>query len=556
MKILALDIGSSSIKALYFDKKYRGHSIVNFSNTIIKRADKELSMDLISETINTLIKDNKYQPDKVVVLYPSDKTTHRFITLPFRDNKRIAVTLPLELEEQLPFDMEDIIYDWEVAESRGRNSKVLVAATRKDDYSGFAAMLGNASINTDLVIPGADPLTHLGSFLKLGKEYVEVEKNGALTKELKATPIVIVDLGCTKTTILVVKDGVPEQIRIINYGGDYITKKIMENYDLDYTDAERSKIEVGYIIMEGDTANYTEEQIGFSTVIKDASDAIIRDINQVVAGYKAERKESIQKCFLVGAGWKTRNFKEYMAHELRIPVESIEYSKALGVKLPFAGTPEEPVFASLIGFFIRFINKSTLKGFNFAKDKETNIGVGEGELYNLFKPTIRNVVIGMSFFLVYAVVHSFILSRIQTRYKQELETKFKTAFPDKDRKSQTQLLSNLPKLSREIDSRLKVQKAIIEGETIQLTGDSALTVLRDVSNYIPKDETIDVMEISIDGKNIKLQKVLVPNADSVQKIKAALETSGKFDNVKQGEIKQVQGGNKEFEITAAHKGGA
>jgi hypothetical protein len=37
--------------------------------------------------------------------------------------------------------------------------------------------------------------------------------------------------------------------------------------------------------------------------------------------------------------------------------------------------------------------------------------------------------------------------------------------------------------------------------------------------------------------------------------KEDLEKSGNFDAVKQGEIKQVQGGAREFEITATHKGG-
>ena len=555
MKILALDIGSYSIKALYFEKKHRGYNIISFSNTIIKRDSKTVNLDQISDAIKSLIADNKYEAGQMVALYPSDKTTHRFLTLPFRDSKKISMTLPSELEEQLPFAIEDIIYDWEILESKGRNSHILVTATRKQEYDGFLAMLANANLVPGLVIPGADSLMHLMNYLKLGKSYVEVEREGILSKELKAFPVVLVDVGCSKTTVMVVKDGLPEHIRIVNYGGDYITRKIMEHYELGYEEAERSKLEVGYIIMEGETSNYTEEQIGFSNVIKEAADVIIRDVNQALSEYKAEKKESMQKCVLSGSGWKIRNFIEYMAQELRMPVEQLEYGKALGIKLPFAGTPEESIFSTIAGFFIRFINKSGLKGFNIAKDTEL-LGNLEGEdYYSLFKPTIRNVMIGLGLFLVYAMTHSFILNRVQAKYKVGLETKFKTAFPDKDKKAQTALLGNMSKLSREIDMRMKVQRAIIEGEAVGPREDSALTVLKDLSAAIPKDQTVDVLDVDIKGKSVKMQKVIAASGETASNFKQYLEKSGKFDAVKQGEIKQVPGGGREFEVTATHKGG-
>ncbi|MEI7620840.1 MAG: cell division protein FtsA, partial [Candidatus Falkowbacteria bacterium] len=390
--------------------------------------------------------------------------------------------------------------------------------------------------------------------LKLGKEYIDVEKNGIVTKDLKFLPVVLVDVGCSKTTVLVVKDGLPEHIRIVNYGGDYITRKIMEHYELTYEEAERSKLEVGYIIMEGETSNFTEEQVGLSNVIKEAVDVIIRDVNQALSEYKAEKKESVHQCFLSGSGWKTRNFAEYMALELRVPVVQLDYGTSLGIKIPFAGTAEESVFATLTGFFIRFINKSGLKGFNIAKDTELASPGIRDDYYTIFKPTVRNVAIGLVFFLAYAMSHTFILNRMEQRYKKDIEIKFKTAFPDKDKKAQSALLSNMSKLSREIDTRMKVQRAIIEGD-VGPTGESALMVLKDISTAIPKSQTVDVLDLDIKGNMLKIQKIIVANGETAQMFKENLEKSGKFDSVKQGEIKQVQGGAREFEITATHKGG-
>jgi hypothetical protein len=180
----------------------------------------------------------------------------------------------------------------------------------------------------------------------------------------------------------------------------------------------------------------------------------------------------------------------------------------------------------------------------------------EGEdYYSLFKPTLRNLTIGVILFFIYAMTHSFILNRVQAKYKAGLESKFKTAFPDKDKKAQAALLGNMSKLSREIDTRMKVQRAIIEGDTAGPRGDSALTVLKDISASIPRDQAVDVLELDIKGKSLKLQKVLVVSGETAGNFKQYLESSGKFDAVKQGEIKQVAGGGREFEISATHKGG-
>lgn len=559
MRILVLDIGSHSVKALYFERKYRGCNIVNFSNTVIEKNELTTSASLMSETIAKIIKENSYQPDSIAVMYPAEKLTQRFVTLPFRDARRISLSLPLELEEELPFDIKNIVYDWETIESRGRNSRVFVSATKKEDIEQFKAMLKDAGIDPYLIIPGYDPYTHLANFLKLGREHLDVEKNGISTKEQVAKPIILVDLGCSKTTMLIVRNGMPEELRVINYGGNHITKKIMERYELSYDEAERSKIEVGYIVMDGDASTYSEEQQAFSKVIRDAAETIIRDINQTIASYKTEKKEAVVKCLLTGSGWKTRNFREYMEQELRIPVEPIEYSVATGLKLPFAGTAEETNFTSLLGFFIRNINKSGLKGLDFIRVLSVKGGPAElQDYYTVFKPTIRTVVIGVLIFLLYAVGHNFILNRIQSRYNGQLETKFKTAFPDKDKRSQNLLLGNMERLSKEIDVRMRLQKDILEGGADKKGKElSSLTILRDLSALIPVDYTLDVTDLEIKDKNLKIKKIIIPANSTPEKLSEILENSKKFEAVKLGEIKQLSGGaGREFELSATYKGGA
>ncbi|MEI6080471.1 MAG: pilus assembly protein PilM [bacterium] len=554
MKVLILDVGSYSIKALYFEKGFRGYNLNHFSHTIISRDPKLSSLEHITESVRLLKKTNNYKPDQTIVIYPADKTTSRTLILPFRDKKRIEMTLPLELEEQLPFAIEDIVYDWETIENLPRGSRVLVTATIKADLDLFIDALRAADADPDIIIPGSDALFSLLNYLKLGKESVQVEKGGKTTTEMQYHPVVIVDIGNTKSNVVISKRGIPEYTRLVNYGGEHVTKRIMEEYGVSYEDAEKSKIEVGYIILDGDTAQYTEEQINFSNILKDAYDVIIRDINQAIASYKAEKKESITTCYIAGSGWQTRNFKEYMAQELRLNIEPLRYHKTLGIKFPFAGTNDELVFINVVGSLLRYIGKSSLKGLNLRKSPKTSIAETPDSpgLRTLLKPTLRNIVVAAITVVIFIIAYNSVLNRSLAKYNTELENKVKIAFPDKDKKARDTLIENYSKLSSEIQARMKATRTLIEGEAPKK--DSALDILMNLSYDIPKDVVVDVLELNIDPKGVKIVKAIVPNAENAQQISSLLEKSPDFKDVKQGTIKIApDGAGKEFEISMTHK---
>ncbi len=550
MKVLVLDIGSYSIKALYFEKSYSGHKLLSFSNTIIPDDSKLSASERILEAIRVMKSEQKYEPAETVLIYPSEKTTTRFFTLPFKDNKRISMALPLEIEEQMPFELEDILYEWQVVEYLDKGSRVFVTVTRKEDFNSYMELLKNAGIEPDVVTTGTDALFSLGSFLKLGKEIIEVEQDGKSQKQIESHPVVIIDMGSTKTNVVLSRNGIPEYARVINYGGEHITKKIMEYYDLPYQQAETSKIDVGYIILDGDTSNYTKEQISFSTILKEASDLVIRDINQTLASYRSEKKDHISRCFLAGAGWQTRNFKEYMIQELKLNIQPLEFHQSIGIKLPFSGTPDELKFCNTIGYFLRYAGKTPLKGLNFKKEKGSSSSGDASEFVRLFRPTIRNFIIAFVFFMFYLFAHSMLLNRIQERYNVDVEQKLKEAFPDKDKRAQKNLLDNYPKIVREARTRLKSQKALLEGSSVK--EGSSLSVLSSLSANIDQSNKVDFVDLDIQKSELKSAKFYTPNKETADNLIKGLELSKVFKDIKVKEGKTTANGV-ELELSSLYK---
>lgn len=554
MKVLVLDIGTYSIKALYFDKGFRGYNLNHFSHTIINKESGSSSLEQVTETIRLLKKVNNYNPEQTIVIYPADKTTSRTLVLPFRDKKRVEMALPLELEEQMPFQVEDLVYDWQTVENLPRGSRIMVTATMKSDLEFFIDALKAADSDPDIITPSSDALFSLLNYIKLGKDIVTVEKDGKISTETKYHPVVVVDIGHSKSNVVISKRGIPEYTRLVNYGGDHVTKQIAQSYGVSYDEAERSKIEVGYIILDGDTAEYTPEQIAFSNVLKEAYDIIIRDINQAIASYKAEKKENISTCYIAGSGWQTRNFKEYMAQELKLNIEPLNYHKSLGIKFPFAGTNDELVFINVIGFLLRYIGKSSLKGLNLRKNPKSSLteSSDSSDLMTLFKPTIKNIIIAASVAVVLIFSYNVVLDRALSKQKETLDEKVKVAFPDKDKKGRDALIEDHSKLSSEIQNRLKATRSIVEGEFPKK--DSALNALMSLSDAIPKDIVLDILELSIDPKAVKIIKAIVPKADNIQEISNICEKSGDFKDIKPGTVKIAPDGtSKEFDMSMVYK---
>ena len=552
MKVLVLDIGTYSIKALYFEKRYRGHKLLNFSNTLLPTDPKLSAAERVIEAVRILKEEQKYDQDQTVVIYPTEKTTSRFVTLPFKDNKRISMALPLEIEEQMPFELDDILYEWQIVEYLDRGSRIFVTVTRKEDFNAYMSLMASCGLDPDIITTGTEALFSLGNYLKLGKEIVEVEQEGKSQKQVESHPVVIIDVGCTTTNIVLSRNGIPEYARLINYGGDHVTRKVMEYYELPYQDAERSKIDVGYIVLDGDTISYTKEQLSFSNILKEAYDVIIRDVNQTLASYKTEKKDHISRCFLAGAGWQTRNFKEYMTQELKLNIQPLEFHQSIGIKLPFAGTPDELKFCNTIGYFLGYAGKTPIKGINLKKDSKGGTATGDASGFvRMFKPTIRNVAIALVFFMFYLFAHSMLLNRVQTYYKTEIEKKVKEAFPDKDKRARLSLLENYPKLKRDAQNRLKMQKALLEGDSVK--DGSSVSVLKALSESISKDYKVDVIELEIKGMDIKTAKMYVPDVSTADKVIKEISSRSSFKDVKQEASKKTATGEIEVSFSALYK---
>ncbi|MDA8422176.1 MAG: hypothetical protein M0Z89_02455, partial [Nitrospiraceae bacterium] len=103
MKIVGLKIEKGKLAVSVVDKGLR-QTELNDSYSLDFATDVELA-DLLRE------KSRDWAGARIVSSIPGNKFSQRTATFPFNDRKRVEKALPFELEDSVPFSLEDVELD-------------------------------------------------------------------------------------------------------------------------------------------------------------------------------------------------------------------------------------------------------------------------------------------------------------------------------------------------------------------------------------------------------------------------------------------------------------
>ena len=118
--IWAIDIGNNSLKALHLRAAGEKLEVIGFDN--IEHA-KILSSGNVSDTekaemitasLRRFVEQNDVGKDEVFISVAGQTSFARFIKLPPVEPKRIPEIVKFEAVQQIPFDINEVEWDWQV----------------------------------------------------------------------------------------------------------------------------------------------------------------------------------------------------------------------------------------------------------------------------------------------------------------------------------------------------------------------------------------------------------------------------------------------------------
>ncbi len=136
----------------------------------------------------------------VIASVPAARASSWLLHLPFADRKRIAQTLPYEVENYVPWDLDEVVLDYDVVASGGDGAHVFAAMVPRERVSELLGWLAEIDVDPrDIALDAA-----------------ELSRLVPIADECEA----ILDVGASRTLICVAEAGRTRWIRSIDLGAD------------------------------------------------------------------------------------------------------------------------------------------------------------------------------------------------------------------------------------------------------------------------------------------------------------------------------------------------
>src|SRR4051812_4596707 len=223
-RILGLDLGSHSVKGVVHEAALRGGQVRAWAAVRRPEGDRTESL---KAALKELLANPALQAEQALVSLPGQSAATHQLQLPFTDPKRIEATIGFEVESQLPFDLSEAVFDYQVASQHDKKSDLLVGVVRKDELKQLLALLQELGLDPRVVTHPA--VAYHGLFLQPPLSAQSLAEGEALA---------VVDVGHERTTVAIGRPGMGIELgRTFPGGGRDLTRALAAELQLGLPEA-------------------------------------------------------------------------------------------------------------------------------------------------------------------------------------------------------------------------------------------------------------------------------------------------------------------------------
>ncbi len=455
--------------------------------TAAVRAVRRAKSDAVRTMLQTI-----GQPQAIVVAAVSaEKASTWIIDLPFSDPKRIEQTIDFEVENYVPWDLEDVILDYQVLEPHGDGSRVLTAMVPRDTVAADLLTLAEA---------GADP-KHLSI------DALELARLVPASDECVA----ILDIGSERTLVCVAQGGAARWVRAI----------------------------------EGGAADFPEPEFGpDSQELPDPPPPLdwIRSVRATLLAAQESGAPDIDALLLCGGGSRHVGLAEALEEDLGIPVGPL-------VMPPAAVNPEdspvpEPEHALAYALALRGFARKNKDGVVLDFRQGEFGWKADSKIFARLAVAAVAAVLLLGLGLVGN--HFLELKELRDRLdgvQQQMVATVQGAFPEVPNTSLKTPEQTVAVMQEKVLA-LEERVAALQGYDI-----TPLMALKEISEAVPKTVTVDVDEFMVNDEMVRIRGT-TDSYGSVDTIEAKIKARPMFHQAEKSDVNKGRDGEARFVVRA------
>ncbi len=491
--VLGLDVGSHSLKAV--ELRVSPRSLAPGQFRVHPRIDPDLP---VADQIRHFISQHELPTNQVACALPAGQLSTRRLEFPFSDERRLAKAIPFEIEAETPFDLEDIIVDWNLLEGERNHGAVAATLVKREHVAAALERFEEAGCSPQILEAEGLVLANLAPIFRLEGIHL------------------IIDIGHEKTTFCALHHGRPVLARSIPVAGRAMTDAIVAETGLSQEEAEQRKCEVGALgrDLEGTSP-------GVISILDRIAREAIRTLEAAEPRHGGEAGNAEPVLTLIGGSAHLDRIDEFLARRTGLETARIR----MPADAPHADLVEDidPVlFGPALALALRLSGESVTR-MNFRQDEFAF----RQDLRELFGRELRPTLAlsaALVVLLLATAVTTIVLQHHRAGLAREAAARlYAQAFPE------ASTLPDDPVAALGRSLRTARERADFLG--LYEGNRSALDLLAELSRTIPADLAVRVTEINIDRNVIRLD-IDAEGYEAADRLTAVLSQTPPFEGAR------------------------
>ena len=493
--ILGLDINEDFVSAVQVTSGLKGFQVLSRAAVMI---DGDNNLDKALEEIS---QNMDMKSDICMASISGGAVLYQNLVMPFKEPKKIKQTLPFEMEDLVPFPIDDIVIDFNIIKV-SEQSEVLAISARKSLISECLERLKKLGVSPYLVDIRPVPI----ALWLLSQR--ETPDEGLL-----------LDIGLNGFTIVLFMERRIALARYVSLDGGFKSRPNLNGMG------------------EGDAPKREE--------IDSIFQALSVTVNNCLRSFswRIDRKIEPEKIFLTGIGSVHKETEDIISRYIGLPVERINVSKDKRIHMDYGMEAlwDPALMDGALSLAVREIKKG--HGYNLRKGE---FAIKKG----IFKrgKELRRLGIFIMIILLLLLIDlgtgHLLLKREYKAARQRCAELYNRSFPDAKNVKEPllemkQKISELEKsaaiLSRDINREQKI-----------------LDIFNDISRRIAATSDVDIKSMDISGETVHISGE-TDSFNTVNSIKSDLEPSSYFSDVKISGKLDKTGKRVEFDLKLQRK---
>lgn len=418
MKILGVDIGTSSVKVAELEVSSKGFSVSAFFEMPLSLdPQKDQGLEVL-EALRQL--SGRYDPGNTrwVVAVPQYLVSIHNKRFPFRERQKILKSLAFELEDEIPFDIDETVFDAKPIEFVGPMTDTLTVATPKEAIRTVLEIAENGGIDPEVVT--VEGLA-LGNVFANWEEPLRELPLGAISEGTTTAPQparLILQLGHQRSTLLVIREGVLIAVRSFLWGGDDIAQALSKTYSIQIFEALKILREKAFILLNPSGA--TREQVTLSNTISNSVDTLVADLRLTLLELRTRFRIEFLGMELTGGLANMQNLTPYLTSSLSVPTNvarPLSQFKNLKIEL----TPRiEAVATNAIGLAIEGLKRPSQMPINLRRDEFAREDAALKAMWATWRVPVQVAFASFLILCVYAVLRENFAARLVEAAEQHV----------------------------------------------------------------------------------------------------------------------------------------